>query len=616
MNRLARRPSFSRSRRQPDRSSDSASGSVPPTPADTGADAGADTDTKVCKVLRGWLRKRHTSQRKLAPKWGKRFVHVDDTFGSLCYAHSETMTDSASRAVLHLRDVVSIETGAATGLPPSGFLIRFRPQSEEADEQQLVFAGEDREEARMWVNQLRARVRRWQVDGNKDTAAKAPKVPPPAAECAPDLLTEDEDEEQNSRASSPTDPPPETTYPPEPTLPQAPLPQASLPLPPPWSGDAATLGERSVGGMVPVMVREPLASTSIELARLRADFEAEHECELGCTRGELLVPLLWLSAPEGWSYAAKPHGGGHGLVPTEYLEMVLAYAHVPPPASSASTAQQTGPLGALVPQTAPPLEAEVEDDGAGVLEPGHRRKEEEARARAAAEPRSPAPAEEGERASRTGSARRSLGFAEPDADSAPGSRVTADRAAEGEAPSPSKRKKMSGVGAGESVGASPAKRKQPPSPAHEDPPSQPWDGATHGGRSDAAGDEHSGGPHPSHRARLSSETETSSRPSAKVLVRHVGGEWRAAETASEEGGVSGTSQELADTTRDDRDDQGRSWQHMDTTAGETEEATKAAAEAEEVASVVQPTIVAENNGVAIVADSGFVEDDWDADEDE
>jgi hypothetical protein len=55
---------------------------------------------------------------------------------------------------------------------------------------------------------------------------------------------------------------------------------------------------------------------------------------------------------------------------------------------------------------------------------------------------------------------------------------------------------------------------------------------------------------------------------------------------------------------------------MDTTAGETEEATKAAAEAEEVASVVQPTIVAENNGVAIVADSGFVEDDWDADEDE
>ena len=63
--------------------------------------------------------------------------------------------------------------------------------------------------------------------------------------------------------------------------------------------------------------------------RLRADFDAEHDVELGCVAGELLLPLPWMPAPSGWSFAARPSTCNHGLVPTEYLEIIPCYVHVP-----------------------------------------------------------------------------------------------------------------------------------------------------------------------------------------------------------------------------------------------------------------------------------------------
>lgn len=64
---------------------------------------------------------------------------------------------------------------------------------------------------------------------------------------------------------------------------------------------------------------------------------------------ELLLPLPWMASPPGWTFAAQPRTNRHGLVPTDYLEMMPATAHIPitPPAPPAavSSADATPPVG-------------------------------------------------------------------------------------------------------------------------------------------------------------------------------------------------------------------------------------------------------------------------------
>jgi len=333
---MLRKASFSRKRSKPP-----STPSPPPTPpCDSNVEAtspSADASAKACKQLHGWLRKRHTSQKRLAPKWGRRYVHVDDATSMLCYAKTEGGPSHQARSCLHLSDITSIESGAQTGLPPNCFVIRCARSATGPCFDSIAFAAEDREEAKMWVVQLRLRAERAAQTPAADESSISRRD---AHGRHADMLSEDDDDDDDDEGGgsrSPCD---------DPFL------QAS-------AIQHAAAGRHAAGAVGALHVTAAVATVPIELARVRADFGAEHECELGCTADDLLIPMTWMTSPPGWTFAMRPRGGDHGLVPTEYLELVCAQAHVLP----AGTSELEEPL----PAAAAAANVRV-DDGAGCFD--------------------------------------------------------------------------------------------------------------------------------------------------------------------------------------------------------------------------------------------------------
>ena len=368
---LRRAASFSRQRKPPPapsakqaRSTTEDACEKPASPSSpTSAFSDEDLKTKPCQALRGWLKKRHTSQKRVAPQWGSRYVYVDESTGVLAYAKSASQF-AARRANVHLSDVTAVELAGAerSDLPAHAFIVRCDIRAGEvgraSDLRELVFAAEDKEEAAMWIAQLRARLARLAQSRDGRSGPEGPlarriysrEIAAPAEPAPPELLSDEEDDDDTATVSGRS---------------IALAPAAHVPTP--ASATIAGMGGGAGG------------ATSIALAQLRADFAAEHECELGCAMGEILLPMPWLPAPPGWTFAARPTGGAHGLVPTEYLQMLDAVASLPlacpsacqPPSGYSSaagalpapTAQAQQPA---ISAAAPPSAA---DDGAGVFEP-------------------------------------------------------------------------------------------------------------------------------------------------------------------------------------------------------------------------------------------------------
>ena len=149
---LRRAPSFSRQRRAPKLPPAPNAKQVPPHIPDvapTYTPTSGD-EVKLCKALRGWLKKRHASDKKVGPKWGKRYVWVDDVEGTLCYSKSHAQGAPAKQCV-RLSEVMSVHGSEGRADLPANCIVVRRKEDE------FVFGAEDREEATMWITQLGAR---------------------------------------------------------------------------------------------------------------------------------------------------------------------------------------------------------------------------------------------------------------------------------------------------------------------------------------------------------------------------------------------------------------------------------------------------------------------------
>jgi hypothetical protein len=352
------------------------------------------SDVKMSKSLHGWLKKKHTTAAGiLGFKWGKRWVTVDETSGTLCYTKA---MDLPSRVCLHLADIIAVESGAATGMPPSHFVVRCKGAY---SFDHIEFCAGDREDAIMWVHQLRLRAVHWasavaQRVGKSADAATARRPADSSglsSNGAPEFFTDSDNEDDEE---VPHEPPPRTAQSTRTRHPASAVSASATRRPP--AGHATALMPSGEGNG---LVLQPSSLAFIlEIGRLRADFVSEHEIELGCVAGELLLPLPWMTSPPGWIFAARPEGGAHGLVPAEYLELIPAHVHVPSPlvyvpralqssltarSSPSSTplaaaAQGTPSMGAVVGALPPLPVADLppppaasahrdEDDGAGVF---------------------------------------------------------------------------------------------------------------------------------------------------------------------------------------------------------------------------------------------------------
>ena len=294
-----------------------------------------------CKALRGYLKKKHTSQKAFAPKYGTRFCWVDDVKGTLCYSKTQSELAAVRSSVL-LRDIRSVELsgeGTAYEHLPAHSIVIYHAE----DPAQHVFVAEDREEAWMWGSQLSARAAaaggmlgedQKRSTGDRLADGSAPSDPAP-----PELLSDDEEEEEQQEAGGEAMVEDQVAAPPPKKVPRATA----------ESHDSAAATGAPVASVAPPAASVP--SLALDLACVKADFVAEHDCELGCTAGELLLPTPWLPAPPGWSFAARPASGHHGLVPTEYLDMMPALATALAPALATALAP------ALAPSEAPALSA-------------------------------------------------------------------------------------------------------------------------------------------------------------------------------------------------------------------------------------------------------------------
>ena len=610
----------------------------------------------MSKSLHGWLKKKHTTAAGiLGFKWGKRWVTVDETSGTLCYTKA---MDLPSRVCLHLADVIAVESGAATGMPPSHFVVRCKGAY---SFDHIEFCAGDREDAIMWVHQLRLRAVHWAsvVAQRVGKSADAATTRRPAdssgvsSNGAPEVFTDSDNEDDEE---VPHEPPPRTAQSTRTRHPATTVSTSATRRPP--AGHTTALMPSGEGDG---LVLQPSSLAFIlEIGRLRADFVSEHEIELGCVAGELLLPLPWMTSPPGWIFAARPEGGAHGLVPAEYLELIQGHVHVPralqsssPARSSpsstplAAAAQGTPSLGAVVgalpplPFTdlPPPPAASArheEDDGAGVF--GHRSTRRAHGSRAArvtveqsSEPAAAAPPEPMEE--------------EAAAQLAVGAQAAGKRTP----PSPGKRRLQT------SPPASPGKRKPPPQPQsreeddvmlNETSPgtmaSPPWlDGEADGeapcvlaaqpplADADEKVDEEV--EEASRRKETAAEAARLQAEAARLQAERLAkaqaaAEAQAAEEAqarAAESAARAERQEAAERRRREKAEQVAAAEAAaeaeaaeaaaaEAAAAEAAAAEAAAAAAEEAARLV----VAENNGVAIVADADFVGDDWDDEEDE
>ena len=401
---LRRAPSFSRQRKAP---------KLPPAPSNkqvrpplggvasnTNHPVAPTADIKISQALRGWLKKRHTHANvNVFNKYGQRFVWVDDEQGTLCYAKTDTSA-GRERTCLQIKSIAEVTGGEGRAdLPSHSIVIRCTEDSPTAE---YVFGAEDREEQQMWITQLAGRAERARAaaaaekaadDGVADewgarmaNAAEATvdisDDDPPGHKLLRERAIERKSDERSARRALGI-PPPELLSDPE-----SPTSEMASPSSPhddsPFG--AARVGAAAEPGMAaahpteaaaraaaydmqssaaaanaiaaanqaaaaqpqPIGLQRPVMT--LDFARVRADFEPIHECELGCAVNELLLPMPWLPAPPGWSFAAQPRTCRHGLVPTDYLEIQPAwllpiggppvYSAPPPPLSTSVVEEQ------------------------------------------------------------------------------------------------------------------------------------------------------------------------------------------------------------------------------------------------------------------------------------
>ena len=153
---LRRAPSFSRQRKAPKLPAQLPSSTLR-TQKDEPTYTYTDSEVKVCKVLRGWLKKRHSSAKSIGPRWGQRYVWVDEHERTLCYSKSQA-DGAAARSCVHLSDVMAVfGSEGRPELPAHCIVLRCGKIAGafEPNEQEFIFGAEDKEEAQMWIAQVR-----------------------------------------------------------------------------------------------------------------------------------------------------------------------------------------------------------------------------------------------------------------------------------------------------------------------------------------------------------------------------------------------------------------------------------------------------------------------------
>ena len=100
-------------------------------------------------------------------KWGRRYVHIDDTRGRLLYAKRPSQTGDDTAFALSLSDVSSVRAlPTFVGGPPHCFEICQAPHK-------LVLAASDEHECDRWVSCLRNRVEHWKVRADRENGPRA-----------------------------------------------------------------------------------------------------------------------------------------------------------------------------------------------------------------------------------------------------------------------------------------------------------------------------------------------------------------------------------------------------------------------------------------------------------
>ena len=101
-------------------------------------------------------------------RWGRRYVHVDDTRGRLLYAKRPSRTGEDTAFALSLSDVSSVRAlpSFVGGPTPHCFEIVQAPHK-------LVLAASDEQECERWVGALRNRVEHWKVRADRECGPRA-----------------------------------------------------------------------------------------------------------------------------------------------------------------------------------------------------------------------------------------------------------------------------------------------------------------------------------------------------------------------------------------------------------------------------------------------------------
>ena len=131
--------------------------------------------------LHGWLNKYHVHQSSLKPSHAQRFV-FEDANGMLCYSHKDA-PGSVRKVICHLLDITNLEL-ANYNRPEMYDDVAMRcfsltyaaPGCGSSSSAQLMFSAEDREGARMWVDQLTLRVQRWRTNGRERPSPMSPRA--------------------------------------------------------------------------------------------------------------------------------------------------------------------------------------------------------------------------------------------------------------------------------------------------------------------------------------------------------------------------------------------------------------------------------------------------------
>ena len=522
-----------------------------------------------------------------------RFVWVDESAGTLCYAKSQTDT-SAVRSSVRLGEIASVELGGEGTrydlLPAHSFVLK-RVSEFKVLDKECIFQCEDREEAQMWITQLSARAAQYGGMSGVGSGDKAKSNG--TSDEPPDLLSDDDEEEEE-----PAGPPP-----------------AKSPKNAEKAASSARAPQPSTYGVEVLPPSAPTASLPLQLARVKADFAAEHDCELGCLLGEMLLPTPWMPAPPGWSFAARPLGGQHGLVPTEYLELLPAVAMITggPSAPVPSAAAAGGAAAATDVKEEAPAPAELSPKGAAA------RAQARAKARALQARPQPITTPQAEGASEEMAERvpaEAVDIGDDGAGVFERSQLPPSlRNADGHA---SAKARAGGSSRSRNDEAHPppspgSKRKQPPPgpPEPSPPPSAPSEsGSASSPEAESEPVEHGtaverGGAFISRRQQRQEEEANAQAAAETAAEAAAAADQREAEEAA------ATEAERLTAERAARKAAKRAARAA--AAAEAERVAAEEAEAERLAAEALP-IVAQGDGVAIVADAGFAEEDWDDEE--